>query len=100
MPVTKSARKKLRKDRKREIQNRKTEASLEKFIRDTKKSPSVKKIEEAFSLIDRASKRNIIHKNKAGRLKSSLSKLIKRGPGKSSKKNLKTSGRKSRTAKK
>ena len=100
MPVTKSAKKKLRKDRKRQIQNQKIETTLEKFIRDTKKSPSVKKVQEAFSLIDKASKKNIIHKNKAGRLKSSLSKLIKRGPGKSSKKNLKTAPRKSRTAKK
>ncbi|KKR76765.1 MAG: 30S ribosomal protein S20 [Candidatus Levybacteria bacterium GW2011_GWA2_40_8] len=100
MPVTKSAKKKLRKDRKRQIQNQKIETTLEKFIRDTKKSPSVKKVQEAFSLIDKASKKNIIHKNKAGRLKSSLSKLIGKGSRKTSEKNLKTSGRKSRTAKK
>jgi ribosomal protein S20 len=31
---------------------------------------------EAFSAVDKAVKRNLIHKNKAARLKSQLSKLV------------------------
>lgn len=75
MPVIKSAIKKLRKDRRRERENDARRASLERAIRQAKKSPS--KINEAFQALDRAVKRNIIHKNKAARIKSSLSKLTK-----------------------
>ena len=75
MPVIKSAIKKLRKDRKREKVNDAQRAALESAIRKARKSPS--KINAAFSAIDRAVKKNIIHKNKAARIKSSLSKLSK-----------------------
>ena len=75
MPVIKSAIKKLRKDRKREKENDARIRSLERAIHQARKSPS--KINAAFSAIDRAVKRNIIHKNKAARIKSSLAKLGK-----------------------
>ena len=73
MPVIKSAIKKLRKDRKREKENDAIKRGLERAIRKAQKSPS--KINAAYSAIDRAVKRNIIHKNKAARIKSSLAKL-------------------------
>jgi small subunit ribosomal protein S20 len=76
MPVTKSARKKLKQDRKRENTNNKIESSLKKVVKDTRKNVSVKKLQEAFSAIDKAAKDNIIHKNKAARMKASLSKLL------------------------
>jgi len=75
VPVIKSAIKKLRKDRKREKENDARRRSLERAIRLARKSPS--KINAAYSAIDRAVKRNIIHKNKAARIKSSLAKLEK-----------------------
>lgn len=75
MPVIKSAIKKLRKDRKREKENDARRRSLEWTIRQARKSPS--KINSAYQALDRAVKRNIIHKNKAARIKSSLAKLGK-----------------------
>ena len=50
---------------------------LEKAVRTAKKSKTPKAVNEAASLADRAAKSNAIHKNKAARIKSSLSKLAK-----------------------
>lgn len=82
MPIIKSAIKKLRKDRKRERENDARRRSLERAIRLARKSPSTpiksgSKINAAYSAIDKAVKRNIIHKNKAARIKSSLVRLTK-----------------------
>ncbi len=76
MPAIKSAKKKLRVDRKRESANKKTEALVSMAIKKAKKKPTPKSIQEAFSIIDKGVKKNIIHKNKASRLKSKLSKLL------------------------
>jgi small subunit ribosomal protein S20 len=80
MPVTKSARKKLRKDKKRELANKKLKNLLKKSIKTAKKDPKYKNIQEAISLIDKAAKKNIIHKNKAARIKSSLAKISVKKP--------------------
>jgi len=40
-----------------------------------KKDPGEKSLSKAFSQIDRAAKKNVIHKNKAAHLKAQLSKL-------------------------
>ncbi len=77
MPVIKSARKKLRQDIKREKQNNKFRNLLKKALSAAKKSPTPKNISLAFKTIDKIAKKNIIHKNKAARLKSNLSKLVK-----------------------
>lgn len=76
MPVIKSAKKKLRADRKRQSANKKMEALVSAFIKKAQRKPTPESIREAFSLIDGGVKKNIIHKNKAARLKSRLSKLI------------------------
>ena len=76
MPVIKSAKKKLRVDRKRESANKKIEVLVGLSIKKAEKKPTPKSIQEAFSIIDKAVKKNIIHKNKAARLKSRLSKLL------------------------
>jgi len=75
MPVTKSARKKLRKDKKRELDNKRFINLLKKSIRLAKKDPKTKNVQKAISLADKAAKKNIIHKNKAARIKSSLAKV-------------------------
>lgn len=75
MPVTKQAKKKLRKDRKREIKNRVLKAGFKKIIKNTRKSPTVKKLSQAAKVIDKAAKKGIVHKNKAARIKSRLAKL-------------------------
>lgn len=77
MPVIKSARKKLRQDIKREKQNNKFRNLLKNTLSAAKKSPTPKNVSQAFKTIDKLAKKNIIHKNKAARLKSGLSKLVK-----------------------
>lgn len=76
MPVTKSAKKKLRQDKKRTLENRKAKNFLRDAIKKARKNPAEKNIIQATKLIDKAVKKYIIHRNKAARLKSSLSKLI------------------------
>ena len=77
MPVTKGAKKKLRKDIKREKVNKALESLYKRAVKKAKKNPTEKKIYEAVKLIDKAAKNNIIHKNKAARNKSSLTKILK-----------------------
>lgn len=77
MPVIKSAQKKLRKDRKRTKRNKDFSELLKTALKKAKKLPTEKSIKEAVILIDKAVKNNVIHKNKAARVKSGLSKLIK-----------------------
>lgn len=85
MPIIKSAKKKLRKDKKRTAQNQKKKNNLKDVIKKAAKNPTEKIIRDAVSVIDKATKRNIIHKNKAGRIKSKLAKLLPK-PKKSPKK--------------
>jgi small subunit ribosomal protein S20 len=77
MPVIKSAKKKLRQDRKREKANNLLRNSLKKAIKDARKSKTAEKIKKAIILVDKAVKKGLIHKNKAARIKSRLSKLAK-----------------------
>jgi small subunit ribosomal protein S20 len=77
MPVIKSAKKKLRQDKKREKANFAVKESYRKAVKDAQKSKSLEKVKVAVQLIDKASKKGIIHKNKAARLKSKLSKVAK-----------------------
>ncbi len=76
MPVIKSAKKKLRKDRKREIVNKNLKNLLKKNIKLAEKNPSEASIRKAIKIIDKTAKKNIIHKNKAARIKSKLAKLL------------------------
>ena len=75
MPVIKSAKKKLRKDKKRTLKNRQTEENVKKLIKAAKKQKSVKAIQSAIQATDKAAKIHIFHKNKAARIKSTLSQL-------------------------
>jgi small subunit ribosomal protein S20 len=77
MPVIKSAKKKLRQDIKREKVNDLLRKTLKETIKDARKSKTAEKIRRAVVLTDKAAKKNLIHKNKAARIKSSLSKLAK-----------------------
>lgn len=77
MPVIKSARKKLRVDKKRESQNKKMRSLIDLTIKRAERKPTPGSVGEAFRVIDKSVKKDIMHKNKAARLKSRLSKLIK-----------------------
>lgn len=77
MPVIKSAIKKQRKDKKRTVHNSKLRKTLEEKLKKVKKSSTPASVAATISLIDKAVKKNLIHKNKASRLKSKLSKMEK-----------------------
>lgn len=73
MPITKSAIKKLRQDQKRHLQNKKILSQLKRALRIARIKPTPKNIQSAFSIIDTAAKKNVIHLGKANRLKSRIS---------------------------
>lgn len=98
MPVIKSAKKKLRRDRKIEKINKLFKNKFAKAIKEAKKSKTNEKIKIAVRLTDIATKKRIIHKNKAARIKSSLSKLSVKN--KTTKKSPKTSPKKTPKPKK
>lgn len=72
MPITKSAKKKLRKDKKREVENLKLKKNYKKSVKKTRENPNKKNLTEASKVLDKAAKKGIIHKNKAARMKSRL----------------------------
>jgi small subunit ribosomal protein S20 len=74
MPVLKHARKKLRQDKKRTLRNKRVRELYKSFVKKAKANPTPEALAQAFSSIDKAAKQNIIHENKAARLKSSLTK--------------------------
>lgn len=80
MPVIKSAKKKLRQDKKRTLRNKSLKNLFKKLIKSAQKNPSEKNIKKAVSVVDKMAQKNIIHKNKAARIKSSLSKLMGKKP--------------------
>ena len=72
----KSALKRVRSDETKRLRNayqhKTTRNAIRKLRASTDKSEVEKQIPGVFSMIDKLAKRNIIHKNKAGNLKSSL----------------------------
>ncbi len=91
MPRRKTSLKRTRADKKRHLRNLRVKHSLKKALKKFQALLSVKNITEAktylakvFSELDKAAKKNIIHSNKAARIKSIFAKKI------SQKKALKT----------
>ena len=76
MPITKRAIKKLRHDRVRAVQTKKVRESLRSLVKSVRKHPTKTSLSSVFAALDKAAKRNVIHKNKAARLKARLSKLL------------------------
>ena len=78
----KSAKKRIRQDEKKRLHNRYYKKSTRTAIRKVRemedKGEAEKHLPSLFSLIDRLSKRNLFHPNKAANLKSGLAKHIAR----------------------
>ena len=77
MPVIKSAKKKLRQDKKRTVARAKAEANMKDAVKAAVAKPTVSSVSKASSSVDKAAKAHIIHKNKAARIKSKLSHLLR-----------------------
>ncbi|BCX15921.1 MAG: hypothetical protein KatS3mg098_150 [Candidatus Parcubacteria bacterium] len=85
MPVTKSAKKALRKNLRRRQLNLKRKAKIKESLKTLKKLIQAKKIEEAkealnkvYKVADKVAKTGYIKKNKAARLKSRAAKLLQK----------------------
>lgn len=83
MPNTKSALKAMRQSIKRRARNLKVKEAYKTAVKDvrklitaTKKTETLEALKKAMSSLDKAAKKNIIHKNKSARLKSRLAKAI------------------------
>ena len=76
MPVTTTAKRALRGSKNKESINKIILGKLEVAIRVARKGKTAEKVLKAVSLTDRAAKKKVIHKNKAARIKSQLSKLL------------------------
>ncbi|KKU12259.1 MAG: 30S ribosomal protein S20 [Candidatus Woesebacteria bacterium GW2011_GWA1_45_8] len=76
MPVTKTAKRALRGSARKSDINKLIVTRLEIAVRKAKKSKSADKILAAISLADITAKKRAVHKNKAARIKSALSKLL------------------------
>lgn len=83
MPITKSAKKALKQNRKKRVFNLRRNRTMRSLIKETRELIAEKKKEEAlkllpktFQAIDKAAKKGVIKKNNAARKKSRLSKAI------------------------
>jgi len=80
MPLTKSAKKALRVERAKKIANDATRAKMKSALKAARlavasgEKDAKKKIDLAYRELDIAAKKNVIHKNRASRLKSRLAK--------------------------
>ena len=84
MPIIKSAKKRARQTTVRRQRNVKTKRAMREAIKtvetsvaDGKKADAAKNLPLAYSAIDTALKKNLIHKNKAARKKSQLNAAVK-----------------------
>ena len=78
MPILSSAKKALRQSKRRALVNKRIKTRAKTSIDTYQDKPTSQNLEAVFSAVDRAAKKKIFHKNKAARLKSRLSKLLKK----------------------
>ncbi|MDO5561195.1 MAG: 30S ribosomal protein S20 [bacterium] len=77
MPILKNAKKALRVSERKQVINRQVKTKLKTGVDKVLKSKKVADLPQAFSTIDKAVKKNLIHKNKAARLKARVAKAAK-----------------------
>ena len=83
MPNTKSAAKAMRQSLRRKVRNVQTKDAFKSAVKEVrkliaagKKSEAMEAMKKAMSTLDKAVKKNVVHKNKSSRLKSRLTKAI------------------------
>ena len=83
MPLIKSAKKALRQSIANKVYNDATRAKVKNAVKGTRiaaktgAADAAAKLSAAYRELDLAAKKHVIHKNKAARLKSRLSKVLK-----------------------
>lgn len=85
MANSKSAKKRVRQSRRRHEHNRNQRSRLKTAIKNVSKAQDADTATEAFrqasALLDRFSRRNLLHPNKAARKKSQLARIVKEKGG-------------------
>lgn len=88
MPIKKAAKKAMRQTRKKTIVNKAKKAQIKKMVKDARKKIDAKKEQDVLKIIaeisaevDKATKRGLLHKNKAARIKSRLMKKLNKTLG-------------------
>lgn len=76
MPQTKSAKKTLRVEKRRKAVNFLVKEKIHEAVKTSRKTPTLNSVKKAFSVLDQAVKKQVIHKNKASRLKKRLNLLL------------------------
>ena len=78
MPNTQSATKAMRQSVTRRAKNEQTKDAYKRALKTFRKDPeTVENLTAVFKMLDKAAKKGVIKKNKASRLKSRASKVLK-----------------------
>lgn len=72
MPITSSALKKQRVDKRKTARNKRARSQYKSAVNKALTQPTGENITSAYSQLDRAAKKNIIKKEKAGRIKARI----------------------------
>lgn len=78
MPITKSAIKKVRVDKKRTLTNLSVKGRLKTTIKEARANPGASTLNALYSAMDKAVKHHLVAKRHAARLKSRISKINKK----------------------
>ena len=78
MPTHKSAEKRLKTSKKANITNRQTKSRMRTLIKQVESSPDETSLKAVISFLDKAARKKVIHPNQASRIKSRLTKLVKK----------------------
>ena len=76
MPISKSAIKYRRVSQRKEKFNKVVRSNVKTAIKKARLKPTAGSLQTAFSALDRAAKKKVIHRRRADRLKSRLSALL------------------------
>jgi small subunit ribosomal protein S20 len=76
LPTHKSAEKRLRQSQAANIRNRAIKSQIKTSIKKVEASFDEKELKKTNSLLDKAARKRVIHKNVASRVKSRLTKLV------------------------
>lgn len=77
MPIIKSAKKKVRSDKRKRARNLRFKVGLKTALKAARREPTLNHLKAAQAVLDKAVTAHVIHQNKAARLKSRLAKKVK-----------------------
>ena len=76
MPIHKDVKKRLKTSLKAKTRNREIKSQLKTLIKNLETNTAPENLKKLFSYLDKATRKRVIHKSKASRIKSRFSKLL------------------------